>query len=117
MDPFWNEITEHFHSALLKAETLGTHDLKTLSEIPEIQTYLKQLDVQAIDRLIDHAKQIRQRDVFESKILTSDGLSVNSKMKDADRKMLNKVQAGLTLALQPKTSEANSEAAPIQKHA
>ena len=61
VDHFWNEVTEHFQSALQKAETLGKKDLKALADIPEILSYLKGLDGEDMMLLIDHARKIKKR--------------------------------------------------------
>jgi formate dehydrogenase maturation protein FdhE len=98
MNHFWSEITEHFQSALQKAETLGKEDLKTLSDIPEIQSYLKELSEEDMLRLIDHARKIKERKDSDLKPIDHTTFTRNQTMKTEDQKMYNHVQAGIRLA-------------------
>ena len=99
MEHFWTEVTEHFQSALQKAERLGKKDLKNLAEIPEILTYLKGLDGDDLLLLVDHAKKIRKRNHPNIKSASNDFFHCQNLLEKEDQQLFNKVQAGLRLEI------------------
>jgi glutaryl-CoA dehydrogenase len=106
MDHFWEEVTEHFQSALLKAESLGKKDLKALSDIPEILSYLKGLDGEDMLLLIDHAHKIKKRKNPIVKPIDSDFYNCRDMLNEEEKALLTKVQAGLRLEIAPIVDEA-----------
>jgi glutaryl-CoA dehydrogenase len=106
MDHFWEEVTEHFQSALQKAESLGKKDLKALSDIPEILSYLKGLDGADMLLLIDHARKIQKRKNPIVKPIDSDFYHCRDMLNEEEKALLSKVQAGLRLEIAPIVDEA-----------
>jgi glutaryl-CoA dehydrogenase len=106
MDHLWNDITEHLHSALEKAEKLGKDDLHTLSKIPEILSYLKGLDGEDMMLLLDHARKIKKRKHPEYKPINSDFFNCRNMLNPEEQKLLTDVQAGLRLEIAPIVDEA-----------
>jgi hypothetical protein len=97
MDHFWSEITEHFPSALRKAEILGNEDMQTLAEIPEILNYLKGLTPEDLLLLLDHASQINKRRPPEFQLLNSDFSILENVFKPNEQEFLAKAQSGLRI--------------------
>ena len=85
MDHFWDEIKEHFQSALQNAESLENQDLKSLADIPEILSYLKGLDGNDMQLLIDHARKIKKRNRLKFNVQA--GLRVELAQAEKDQRI------------------------------
>lgn len=105
MEHIWNDLTEHLHSALEKAEDLGKKDIHKLSRIPEIISYLKDLDGDDMLLLLDHARKIKKRKNPVVKEINSDFYDCRALLSQDDQKLLELVRQTLHDEIAPIVDE------------
>src|SRR5688500_3035469 len=101
MEHFWSELGDKMKGAYEEAERRSKKDLSMLSNIPQILSFLKDMNQEDLLLLLDQARKIKKRKNPKNPPIDGDFYKCRDLLNAEDNKLIDRVREFMLKEIEP----------------